>query len=140
VSDLFLGIIALSVLVMAVIQVVGCVFLAKTARRVEQLTHRIEDDLRPIVRNLQAASVEVTRAAGLAAAHLHRSEQFLGSVSKQAESLVGMLIGSLAGGGRKGFALMTALKTLITLFRQAQRQPPRPQSAGMDEDEALFIG
>jgi hypothetical protein len=140
VSDLFLGVIALSVLVMAVIQVVGCVFLAKTVQRTEQLTRRIEEDIRPIIRNLQAASMEVTRAAGLAAAHLQRSDHFLGNVSKQAETAVGTLMATIIGGGRKGVALATALRTLVTLFRQAQRRQSSAQPAGMEEDEALFIG
>jgi hypothetical protein len=140
VSELFLGVIALGVLVMAVIQVVGCVVLAKTARRVDQLTHRIEEDLRPIVKNLQTASMEVTRAASLAAAHLQRSDHFLGSVSKQAETAIGTLMGAVIGGGRRGLALMTALRTLITLFREAQQRQSATQTAGMEEDEALFIG
>jgi hypothetical protein len=141
VSDLFLGIIALSVLVMAVVQVAGCVLLAQTARRIEHLGRRIDEELRPILANLQVATAELTRAAGLASAQIERADRFLGMLSRQTEAAAGLVMGSLLGQGRKGMAMVAAVRTLITLLRKSQRPGRKAsQAVTMDEDEALFIG
>ena len=49
----FLGIIAVAVLVMAIIQVAAIVFAARAARSVGEAVSRFEQDVRPIVANLQ---------------------------------------------------------------------------------------
>jgi len=58
VTDLFLGIIAAAVLVMAVIQVAALVLAARAARRVGEAMARLEEDVRPIVANLTTVSIE----------------------------------------------------------------------------------
>ena len=77
VNDVFLGTIAAAVLVMAVIQVAAIVLAARAARRVGDAMARLEQDVRPIVANLQAVSSDAARAAGLAVAQVERADQLL---------------------------------------------------------------
>ena len=76
-NDVFLGTIAVAVLVMAVIQVAAVVLAARAARRVGDAMARLEQDVRPIVANLQAMSSDAARAAGLAVAQVERADQLL---------------------------------------------------------------
>lgn len=64
-SDLFLGVIAAGVLVMAAIQVAAVVVAARLARRVDRFAGRLEEDLRPIVTGLQALTEDAARATSV---------------------------------------------------------------------------
>jgi hypothetical protein len=54
-SDVFLGAIAVAVLVMA----------ARLARRVDRFADRVEQDIRPIVASLQALTADAARATSV---------------------------------------------------------------------------
>ena len=116
-TDLFLGIIALAVLVMAAIQVAAIVFAMRAARRVGEAVTRLEHDVRPIVANLQTMSSEAARVSAMAAAQVQRAERLIG------EGL-GVIQGIVAG---------------LAPFRQAGAGSAK-QPAAAEEDDPLFIG
>jgi hypothetical protein len=60
-SDLFLGLIAFAVLVMAAIQVAAVIIAMRLARRVDRLADRLERDARPIVASLQSLTADAAR-------------------------------------------------------------------------------
>jgi hypothetical protein len=64
-SDVFLGVIAVAVLVMAAIQVAAVVVAVRFARRVDRFADRVEHDIRPIVASLQALTADAARATSL---------------------------------------------------------------------------
>ena len=74
-SDVFLGIIAVSVLVMAAVQVAAIVMALRAARRVSRLTSQIEQEIRPVVANLQAITADAARATAIAAAQVERADR-----------------------------------------------------------------
>jgi hypothetical protein len=61
-SDVFLGVIAVAVLVMAAIQVAAVVVALRLARRIDRFADRVEQDIRPIVASLQALTADAARA------------------------------------------------------------------------------
>jgi len=65
VSDVFLGIIAVAVLVMAAIQVAAVVIAARLARRLDRFADRLEQDIRPVVASLQALTADAARATSV---------------------------------------------------------------------------
>ncbi|MBI4885736.1 MAG: hypothetical protein HY824_01465 [Acidobacteria bacterium] len=60
-SDLFLGLIALAVLVMAAIQVAVVIIAMRLARRLDRLADRLEQDIRPIIASLQSLTTDAAR-------------------------------------------------------------------------------
>jgi hypothetical protein len=64
-SEVFLGVIAVAVLVMAAIQVAAVVVALRFARRVDRFADRVEQDIRPIVASLQALTADAARATSL---------------------------------------------------------------------------
>jgi hypothetical protein len=61
-GEIFLGIIAFAVLIMALIQV-GAIFAGiRLAKRVDQLATQIDQDVKPLIANLTAMSSEAARA------------------------------------------------------------------------------
>jgi hypothetical protein len=138
VTNLFLGIIAVAVLVMAIIQVAAIVFAMSAARRIGQVADRLERDLRPVVSNLQAITSEAARATSLAAAQVERADRIFADFSRRAEQVMAA-IPSLLGPAGKGFAFLNGIKAALAAIQELRRSSRR-RAAHSDEEDALFIG
>ena len=137
-TDLFLGIIAAAVVVMAAIQVTAAVAAAKAARRVSKLMDGLEHDVGPIVANLQTISADAARVTALATAQIDKADQLLNMLSKRIEETVTTFQEIVVQPARDGLAALQSLKAVVSAFRDpgsAQRKRP----AGGDEED-LFIG
>lgn len=137
-TDVFLGIIAVAVAIMAIIQVAAIVFAMSAARRIGQMADRIEQDLRPVMSNLQAISAEAAKAASLAALQMERADRVFLDFSRRAEQVMAM-IPTLLGPAGKGFAFLNGLKAVLAAIQDFRRSPRRG-AAHPEEEDALFIG
>lgn len=137
-SDLFLGVIAAAVLVMAIIQVVFVVVAARAATQVAALVARLEQDLRPLITNMQAISSDAARATALAAAQVERADRLFSGVAAQIEETMATVQGAVLGVTRGG-AWLAGLKAVMGAVRDL-RTPSRRRPAAVDEEDALFIG
>jgi hypothetical protein len=138
VTDVFLGIIAVAVLVMAVIQVAAIVFAMSAARRIGAAADRFERDLRPVMSNLQAISAEAARATTLAASQMVRADKMFADLSRRAEQVMAA-VPSLLGPAGKGFAFLNGIKAALAAIQELRRSPRRG-AAHPDDEDALFIG
>ena len=137
-TNVLLGIIAVAVLVMAIIQVAAIVFAMNAARRIGQVADRLEQDLRPVMSNLQTITHEAARASALAAAQMERADRMFGDISRRAEQVMSA-IPSLLGPAGKGFAFLNGIKAALAAIQELRRSPGR-RAAHPDEEDALFIG
>ena len=137
-TNLFLGIIAAAVLVMAIIQVAAIVLAMSAARRIGQVADRLEQDLRPVMSNLQAMTSEAARATSLAAAQMERADRMFADLSRRVEQVMAA-IPSLLGPAGKGFALLNGIKAAMAAIQELRRSSRR-HAAHPDEEDALFIG
>lgn len=64
-TDLFLGVIAVSVLVMAVIQVAGIVMAARLASRLEGVAERMEQGIDKVFASVHGMTQDAARAASV---------------------------------------------------------------------------
>ena len=99
-TNLFLGIIAVAVVVMAVIQVAAIVFAMSAARRIGQAADRIEQDLRPSSTISQTITADAARAANLAAMQMERADRVFADVSRRAEQVMAAVPESPWPGGQ----------------------------------------
>ena len=137
-TNLFLGIIAVAVLVMAVIQVAAIVFAMAAARRIGEAADRLERDLRPVIQNLQSMTAEAARVTNLAAAQMERADRMFTDLGRRAEQLMSV-VPSLLGPAGKGFAFLNGLKAALAAIQELRRSSRRGAANAEDED-ALFIG
>ncbi len=137
-TNLFLGIIAVAVLVMAGIQVAAIVFAMSAARRIGRVADRIEADLRPVVQNLQMLTSEAARAATLAAAQVERADRMFSDLSRRVEQVMSA-VPSLLGPAGTAMSFLNGLKAVLAAI-QALRRASRRGAAHGDEEDALFIG
>jgi hypothetical protein len=151
VTDLFLGIIAVSVLVMATTQVAAIVFAARAARSVGEAVERLEQDVKPIVANLQAISADAVRAAASATAQIERAQKTVDGMlnrvdaaAQRVERTLQALQDGIMAPAREGFAFLQALRSIFSSGASSgprpSRGPSRPRNSTTDDEDALFIG
>ena len=141
-GELFLGIIAFAVLIMALIQV-GAIFAGiRLARRVDQLATQLDQEIKPLIANLTAMSSEAARAAAIAARQAERLDRVFGELVQRVDVTLAAAQEFVTGPARQGMAIMSAIKTVVDAYR-GLRESSRRRSAGrpvVDEEESLFIG
>jgi precorrin-6B methylase 2 len=138
VTNLFLGIIAVAVLVMAVIQVAAVVFAMSAARRFGQAADRLERDLRPVVANLQTLTAEAARVTTLAAAQVERADRMFVDLGRRVDQVMASVPNLLGPAGR-GLAFLNGLKAALAAIQELRRSSRRG-AAHADEEDPLFIG
>ena len=138
-SDLFLGVIAAAVLIMAIIQVAAIVFALRTARRVGDAVGRLEQDVKPILASVQTLAAEATKAATTAAAQIERAQQLITDLSRRVDDTAAAVQSSIITPAREGMAVVQGLMAAIAAFRQGIAAPPR-RPAAAEEEDPLFIG
>jgi hypothetical protein len=153
-NDVFLGLIALGVLVMATIQVAAIVIALRAARRVNEAVATLNADIKPIVENLRQMSADAAKAAATASAQVDRAEKLIGDFTNRIEQTVASLQDKVLAPAREGFALLETLRALFSFIRgdqrRQERRPPEPRreprepgakrQTGADEEDPLFIG
>lgn len=141
-GELFLGIIALAVVVMAAIQVAAVFAGIRLARRVDALATQIDQEIKPLIANLTALSSEAARAASLAARQAERLDRVFGEMVERVDKTLAAAHQFVTGPGRQGMAIVAGARAVFDVFRNLRaasrkRGTTRP---AMDEEESLFIG
>jgi hypothetical protein len=136
-AEVFLGIIALSTLVTAVMQVGVLIAAGRLARRLGRLADQAERELRPTFDHVNAIARDASRAVALATAQVERADQLFTDVSKRIEETLTSVQSTIIAPAREGKALLSALRAAIAVVREARRRS-RARQRGEDED-ALFI-
>jgi hypothetical protein len=138
-SAFFLGLIAVATLIMAVIQVGVMLYAGRLARRVDRLTSLVEQDIKPVLENVNAISVSAARVASLAVAQAERADRLFADVSQRVDETVTLIQSVVVAPVREGRAVLAAVAAALAAFREI-RQGSRPRHAPLDEEDPLFIG
>lgn len=142
-GEVFLGIIAVAVAVMALIQVAAIVAGVRLARRVDDVARQLELDIKPLLTNLTAMSSEAARTAALAAAQVERLDSLFENVIRRADQTLTSAHRFLDGPAREGMAVISGVRAAFSALkglRESSRRRSAVRGAAIDEDESLFIG
>ena len=138
-NDVYLAVIAVSVAVMAVIQVAAVVVAMRAVRRVGDAVSRLEGDLRPVVANLKSMSADAARTASIASAQAQRAEQLIGDLTARVNNTVAVVEETVMGPAREAYAVVQGLLAALSAFRQGAPSAGR-RPASTEEEDSLFIG
>ena len=137
-TNVWLGIIAVAVLVMAVIQVAAIVFAMSAARRIGQVADRLEQNLNPVVSNLHTITSEAARMTTLAASQVERADRMFADLTRRAEQVMAA-VPTLLGPAGKGLSFLNGIKAALAAIHELRRSSRR-RASHPDEEDALFIG
>src|SRR5688572_21877813 len=104
-GEVFLGIIAVAVGVMTLIQVAAIVAGVRLARRVDEMARQFESDIKPLLHHLTEMASEAARAASLATTQVERLDRLFGDLSRRAEHTLASAQQFLGRPAREGLAV-----------------------------------
>ena len=141
---IWLGIIAVSVAVMAIIQIGLIVASLRVARQLSATTEELRREIRPLVDKVHRIADEAGRATSLATVQIERVDQILSTTTARVDEGLAIVRHAIGGPLRQGYAVALAVRAEISAF--GQRAPGRgrrradPSPATRDEEDALFVG
>jgi len=139
-TNFFLGIIAVATGVMAVIQIGAVIVIARLARRVDQLSAQVQQEIGPLADRLRRVADNMQQATSLAAVQVERIDHLLSSATRRAEETMAVVQGVIAGPVREGLAIVAALRGVIAALRSFRGGDGRPGASLLDDEDSLFIG
>jgi hypothetical protein len=137
-TDVFLGIIAFATLVTAVIQVAVIVTAGLAAKRMAEVVEQFQEDLKPLLGNINAIGRDAARATALATAQVERADQLFADFATRVDQTMVSVQQSMGAPAREGRALLSAFRAAFEVLRELRINPRSRQGRGDDED-ALFI-
>ena len=137
-SETFLGIIAVSTLLMALIQVGAIVAILRLARQAQQTIVEVQRDVRPLIAKATAVAEEASRTAAIATVQAEKIDRLLTDLAVRIDETAGVVQQAIITPAREGMAIVAALKAGFGALRGFRERPRHGRAA--DEEDPLFIG
>jgi hypothetical protein len=136
-TDVFLGLIALATVTMAAMQIGVLIVASRLASKMEQVASRVDQQVQPLLRQLEALGREASRTASLATAQVERADALFADLAQRLGTTVDSVQHTMAAPARETVALLKGLQAAVAAIRSG-RSGGRSRGRGEDED-ALFI-
>lgn len=137
-TTVWLGVIAVSTAVMALVQIGAILFLARMALQIRGLVATIQQDVRPLIARANAIAEEASKTAVLATAQAQKIDKLVTELTRRVDETTTMIQQAILTPAREGMALVAALKAGFLALRGFQSVRTRPGRA--EDEDALFIG
>jgi uncharacterized protein YoxC len=137
-SEVFLGIIAVAMLAIAVVQIGVLVAAGRAISRVTRLVDHTERELQPLLGHLNAIGRDAARAAAVAASQVDRVDALFADLARRIEQMLDAFQASLAMPAREARAVLRGFRVALQTLRDVRDNGRRRRGRAEDED-ALFI-
>lgn len=135
----FLGAMAVSLVVMAAIQVGVIIAVLRLTKQGMAALEDLRREIKPLIEKANRIADDAGRASSLALAQVERVDRFMAATSARVEDAVGLLQTVMAGPASKAAGVMAAFRAAVQAFQYFQSRRRRA-SPVRDEDDALFVG
>ena len=132
----FLGIMAVALVVMAVMQIVTSLALLRASRQISDSVRDMQRDLRPLIDKATRMTDDAARLTAMALAQAERLDQVVTSLAARVEETVATVQDSIVKPMRQGGTAVAAFQAVLAAVREW-----KARSAASREDEGpLFVG
>ena len=138
VSQAFLAVIAVATAVMAIMQVVAFVTLGRVARQVRDVIGTLQQDIRPLIARANAIADDASKTAALAAVQAQKIDRLVTELTQRVDDTSAIVQQAILTPAREGMAIFAAFKAGLAALRGMRDL--RGRAAGVEEEDALFIG
>lgn len=133
---IWLGVIAIAVAVMAIVQVAAALAALKMAKQSAVALEELRREIKPLVEKAHKVSDEAARVAALAATQMERVDRLLSSTADRIDETITVVQSALIEPARHGAAALAAMRAALAAVRGWRDRGGH----GRDEEEALFVG
>ena len=137
-SQAFLGVIAVSTALMAILQVGAVIVLARVARQVRDIIGTLQQDIRPLIARANAIADEASKTAALATVQAQKIDRLVTELTQRVDDTSAIVQQAIITPAREGMAIFAALKAGLAALRGMR--DVRGRATGVEEEDALFIG
>ena len=137
-SELFLGVIAVSTLIMAFVQIGAIVAILKVARQTQQTVAELQRDVKPLIAKASTVADEASRTASLVTVQAQKIDHLLTDLTQRFDQTATIVQQAIIGPAREGMAIIAALKAGLMALQGLRDRPRHSRTA--DEEDPLFIG
>jgi hypothetical protein len=137
-AGVFLGVIALSTLIMALIQVGAIIAALRLARQAQQTLAAVRQDVRPLISKATVIVEEASRTAALASAQMQKVDRLVSDLAKRVDETSSIVQHAIVTPAREAGALVAGIKAALGVLRGIG-YPGRP-GRHSEEEDPLFIG
>lgn len=135
-TDVWLGVIAIAVLVMAVTQVAVLIRLSQVAKEASEATRDLRRELTPLIAKANRIADDAGRVSALALAQVERLDVTISSSVRRIDETFTAVQTAIISPVRQGAAVVAGLKAAMAVFRARQDRGRYHR----DDEDALFIG
>jgi len=136
VNEVWLGVIALAVLAMAVVQVVVGLQMLRTAKDAATSLRQFQAEVRPLIQKAHKIADDAGKVSALALTQVERVDEVMATTAMRIDDTLQIVQQSLIMPVKQGAAVMAGLKAAMAVFRARQDKG----RYGRDDEDALFIG
>ena len=137
-NQTFLGIIAASTVLMALVQIGAIVMLARVAGQVRDLMVTVHRDIRPLIGRANLIADEAQKTAALATVQAQKIDRLVTDLTRRADETSLILQQAIVTPAREGMAIVAGIKAALTALRGLRDY--RGRGGSVDDEDALFIG
>jgi uncharacterized protein YoxC len=134
-QSVWLGVIALAMVVMAVAQVAVVIHVARTARDVSKTAVELRQGVKPLLEKVNRIADDAARGTALAVAQVERVDRLLATATERVDETLTAIKNAVVEPLRQGSVIIAALKAVIAAFRSRGRD-----SEPHDDEDPLFVG
>ena len=132
----FIGIIAFSVLIIAIGQIVLAIALARVAKQALTAITQLQTEVRPLLDKVNRIADDAGRVSQLAVIQAERLDEFVTTTSTRVDETLSLLQKKVIRPVRQGAAMMAAIRAALSVIRAWQRRPAQTR----DDEDPLFVG
>jgi hypothetical protein len=137
-SGLFLAVMAVSLAIMAAIQIGLIVVGLRLAKQVAAATSQLQQEIRPLIHKANLIADDAARATTLAVAQVERVDRFMATTASRLDDTIGSIQSIVSGPVGQGAAAISAFRAVMSAVSDWKGR--RRQRRAHDDEDALFVG
>lgn len=133
----WLAVMALSLVVMAAMQVGLALIALRVAKQITATTDELRREVRPLIEKTHRIVDDAGRATALAAAQVERLERLIIATTARVDETVSVVQNAIIQPVRQGAAVVAAFRAAFSVFRAFRGDGSR---SSREDEDALFVG
>ena len=132
----WLAIIAISVLLLTVIQIVLLLRVARLAQQASAAIEEVRHEIRPLMAKVHQIADDAARTTALALAQVERVDRLMTTTAERVDEAVSTVRSAVSAPIRSGSMLVSGFRAAMAVFAELRKH----RRASREDEDAMFVG